>query len=451
MLRLFLGFAICGLLLFMAGPARGGEAPATLEDLAKENATLKKEIQDLRKLVEERLKPQEGVPVEEEKTLRQEIDELKKALPANKFPMLSSLKVELYGFIKLDASYDTAHVRPGNYAYWVDSEATNKHDNEFNMTANETRLGLSISGPQVGEAMTSGRFEMDFYGGGPENKSNPMLRLAYVKLDWPDYDFSVLAGQNWDIISPLAPSSINYIVNGFAGNIGYRRPQVRVSQAIEVNETSKVLFEGGLFRTIGDVPYTGGKDSGEDSGFPTLQGRMAITCPVLTEKPTTIGFSGHWGREEYDIPPGTTGDDVVFNTWSGNVDLTMPIAGPLSIRGEGYMGENLDSYVGGIGYGVNPAAGREIGVKGGWMCVSIVPNQSWEFNVGSGFEDNDKNDMVGMSASSRTRNRNFFGNVLYNISKAAQVGVELSQWKTDYKGTAPGRAVRVESAIKYKF
>ena len=451
MLRLWSGFAICAVLV-TAGLANGGEAPpATLEDLAKENATLKKELQDLRKLVEERLKPAEGVPAGEEKTLRQEIDELKKALPANKFPMLSSLKVELYGFIKLDASYDTAHVRPGNYAYWVDSEATNRHDNQFNMTANETRLGLNISGPQVGEVMTSGRFEMDFCGGGPENKSTPMLRLAYVKVDWPEYDFNIIAGQNWDIISPLAPNGINYLVNGFTGNIGYRRPQVRISQGVEVNETSKVLLEGGLFRTIGDVPYVGGVDSGSDSGFPTMQARMGITFPMLTAKPTTIGFSGHWGVEEYDIPPGTYGDDIAFNTWSGNVDLAMPIAGPLSLKAEGYMGENLDTYVGGIGYGVNPAAGREIAARGGWACFSIAPVQAWEFNVGGGFEDNDKNDMVGMAATSRTYNRNFFGNVLYNINKAAQVGIELSQWKTDYMGTAPGRAVRVESAIKYKF
>jgi len=441
-------------LLVVAGFAWAGEAPpVTLEDIVKENAALKKELQDLRKLVEDRLKPLEGAPVEEEKTLRQEIEELKKALPADKSPLLSSLKVELYGFIKLDASYDTARVRPGNYALYVDSEATNKHDNQFNVTANETRLGLNISGPKIegSEIVTSGRFEMDFYGGGAENKSNPMLRLAFVKVDWPEFDFSIIAGQNSDIISPLVPNTVNYPVNWYCGNIGYRRPQVRISQGIEVNESSKVLFEGGLVRTIGDIPYAGAVDSGADSGFPTIQARMGITFPLLTQKPTTIGFSGHYGVEEYDIPPGTTGDDVLFDTWSGNVDLAMPIAGPLSLKAEGHVGENLDAYLGGIGYGVNPAAAREIGAKGGWACFSIAPVQAWEFNIGSGFEDNDDGDMVDMDASSRIRNRNFFGNVLYNINTAAQVGIELSHWKTTYKDTDPGRAVRVESAIKYKF
>ena len=460
MLRLIFGIAVCGCLCCLPSLALGGEAPPptpTLDDLAKKNADLEKQVQELRKIVDQ-LKPKEGAPPLEEKSLREEIDALKKALPAAKPPVVSSVQAELYGFIKLDASYDTSHVRPGNYAYWVDSEETNRHDNQFNMTANETRIGVRLAGPKVGdEGMLKGQIEFDFYGGGLENKSTPMLRQAFGMIEWPNYDFSVLAGQTWDIISPLAPNSLNYIVNGFTGNIGYRRPQVRVTQGFEVDEQSKLKLEGGVTRTLGDTPvYVGDKkESGEDAGFPTMQGRVSLTFPLLTEKKTTLGVSGHWGQEEYDID--TAGSFHTFNTWSGNVDLDMPVAGIFGIKGECYTGKNLDTFVGGIGYGVNTIGAdtslwREIDAKGGWICGTITPTGSpWEFNLGTGTELNDRSDLASMPAKTRKANANVFGNAIYNINKAAQVGLEVSGWNTSYVAAADGNAIRVESAFKYKF
>ena len=466
MLRLFFGIAICASLCCLPCLALGGEAPPaapTLEDLARKNADLEKQVQELRKIVDQL----RVAPAEQPKGLQAEVDALKQA-PA-KPPVTSSVQVELYGFIKLDASYDTAHVRPGNYAYWVDSEDTNRHDNQFNMTANETRIGLRLNGPKVGEeGNVKGVFEFDFYGGGPENKSTPMLRQAYGMIEWPNYDFSVLAGQTWDIISPLAPNSLNYIVNGFTGNIGYRRPLVKLTQGVEVDEQTKLKLEGGVSRTMGDNPIflkddTTNKDdalkntfkeSGEDAGFPTAQGRVSVSFPCLTEKKTTIGISGHYGQEEFDTD--NTGTAHTFDTWSGNIDWDVPLTSAFGVKGEAYTGANLDTYVGGIGYGINTKGAestwREIESKGGWICASLTPTGSpWEFNLGTGTEINDRNDLDGMAANTRKTNANVFGNAIYNINKAAQVGLEVSGWDTGYTNVADGNAVRMESAFKYKF
>ncbi len=46
-------------------------------------------------------------------------------------PVWSTLDIQLYGYIKVDAAYDTTRTSPGNYVKWVDSEATKKNDNEF--------------------------------------------------------------------------------------------------------------------------------------------------------------------------------------------------------------------------------------------------------------------------------------------------------------------------------
>ena len=58
-----------------------------------------------------------------------------------------------------------------------------------------------------------------------ENKPTIMLRHAYVEVK--DDDFRFLAGQTWDVISPLNPNMLMYSVGWDGGNIGYRRAQFR--------------------------------------------------------------------------------------------------------------------------------------------------------------------------------------------------------------------------------
>ena len=87
--------------------------------------------------------------------------------------VLSSIDVQLYGYTRMDIGYDTSRVFPGNYAVYVKSEGTYNDDNQLSMTANQTRLGLNLSGPEVEGTKTTGKIEMDFYGGGgTENKPN---------------------------------------------------------------------------------------------------------------------------------------------------------------------------------------------------------------------------------------------------------------------------------------
>jgi hypothetical protein len=97
---------------------------------------------------------------------------------------------------------------------------------------------LNFSTPTANGIETSGKLEIDFYGGGPENKNLPMMRHAFMKLDWPKRGFSILAGQTSDVISPLVPSTVNYSVAWWVGDIGYRRPQLRLTKAFKAGANS---------------------------------------------------------------------------------------------------------------------------------------------------------------------------------------------------------------------
>jgi hypothetical protein len=181
---------------------------ADSDDLARENAELRRKLNQIDMELQ-------GL----KKTVMQQSGDPTDPLP---MPVWSSLDIQLYGFIKLDAAYDTSRIENGNYAKWVENESANDDDDQFNMTANQTKLGAKITGPDGEDMKTSGQVEVDFYEGGSENKARLMMRHAYMKLDWPEKRFNIIAGQTSDVISPLYPSTVNYSVYWWTGNIGYR-------------------------------------------------------------------------------------------------------------------------------------------------------------------------------------------------------------------------------------
>lgn len=428
-----------------------GVAFAQEEDLDKEN-------QELRKRVE---------------TLEADLAEVKSRIAettkADAEPEASSIQskygVQLYGFIKVDLAYMTARANDaGNYGRWVESEATNANDDQFNVTARESRFGLLFTGPDLASLRTSAKMEVDWYGGGTENKNVPMLRQAYLQLDWPKYSWTLLAGQTSDLFSPIAPYTLNYSVGWWIGNIGYRRPQIRLTKAFDLGGGFRLSPQVALARTIGhDWPYASSQDTGKDRGFPTVQARFELAFPLISGRQTTVGLSGHWGEEEYDRDAG--GEQVIATSWSANVDLLLPILSWLTFKGEFWTGANLDSYLGGIGQGVvvqttdglfvngANATGTLIDVwaiqsVGGWASLEARPWHRWIVGVGYSLDDPHEGDIP---SGARKRNSDVWGNVTYDITEAVRVGVELSYWETLYKEKASGDAIRVQTSLIYRF
>jgi hypothetical protein len=137
-----------------------------------------------------------------------------------------------------------------------------------------------------------------------------------------------------------------------------------------------------------------------------------------------------------------------------------PINKWLALKGEVFTGLNLDAYTGGIGQGVRnigtssvPNYDKEIASSGGWAAFELGPWDKWRFNVGAGIETPDGGDLAGSGSSLdvRTQNRSVFGNMIYSINKNAEVGLELSHWRTEYKGSGDAEAVRAQTSFMYKF
>ncbi|RKY06541.1 MAG: hypothetical protein DRP66_08575, partial [Planctomycetota bacterium] len=216
-----------------------------------------------------------------------------------------------------------------------------------------------------------------------------------------------------------------------------------------LNDVVDLKFEAALARTIGNMgaDFTPG-DAGEDTGFPGVQGRVSSTFPLFGKKLTSIGFSGHWAKEELDRT--ARGDPDHFDSWSLNVDLTQPVNNWLTVQAELFTGENLSAYLGGIGQGINTVSNREIGSRGGWIAAKLNPWAKWNFNIGVSIDDVDNSDLAGLTGG-REYNRSIFGNVIYSINKSTQVGFELSQWHTEYQDQRDADSVRAQTSLIYKF
>ena len=367
----------------------------------------------------------------------------------------TSYNFKFSGYFKADYSFDQARVSPGNYAIKV---LNGPEDEVTNMTARETRIGFDFSWADEG-IRSDAKLEFDFYGLGAapaslnsmENKAAPMLRHAYLKLTKGHW--TVLAGQTSDVISPLVPKTVNYTVGWAQGNIGYRRPQFRLSTWAGLG-SGKLTACVAATRTIGhdldqhwvegspdSLIGTGdGIDDGADSPMPTIQGRLGLEAGIGAKGHAAIGVSGHFGREEakittYDLAGGVLEKGSrELESWSFNVDLKVKLSDCLNLSGEYFMGQNLGAYLGGVLQDYSPTF-NEIGAKGGWGMISLVPGEKTVFNVGYCFDDPDEGDFIIPEESSGTMinmNSVFFGNIMYSVTKNVTAMIEGSYLKTTY-------------------
>jgi hypothetical protein len=364
----------------------------------------------------------------------------------------SGTNVQFYGFARFDASYDTGQIYPGNIALWVRPERLNNNDAEWNLTAGATRLGLNLSGPDTESMKLTGNIEFDFLTPTlAENNQVPRLRHGYLKAYWPASDFSIIAGQTWDVISSLIPFVDEPAIMWDAGNIGSRHPQLRLTKGFSTGQKGHVELAVAAARTIGEsnsLAETWNTDPGKDANMPTLQGRIAYSAPLLVKnQPATIGISGNYGQEEWDTD--IQGNHKTLDSWSCNLELTMPICPKMTLAGEYFTGSNLDDYYGGIGQGVNTSAIREIRSKGGWAALRFAFNPETSFSFGAGVDDPSNSDLS--AATARTKNQTIFGALVNKLTPNLILGLQLAQWKTDYYNGDRGNTLRAQSSLTYKF
>lgn len=341
-------------------------------------------------------------------------------------PAAQGFTLKPYGYIKADLTMDMGNPSQAdggfgtNYVRWIDP--VDDRPTTWGLTARQSRLGFDFVADPVGETTVLGKIETDFTNASAEHANVIKLRKAYLKVATPSLE--LLAGQEADIFSPLVPDTVNYLVGWWAGNIGFRRPQVRLTYKLGLGEQTGIDITAGVERTIG---VNSARDN-YDVGFPLLAGRIGFRSPALS-----LGISGHYGKERG--MDGATVLDETFETMSANLDLVIPLGKMLAITGEAYYGKNLASYFGGIGQGIVPKKDaaderEELTDMGFWAQLAFTPTESFIARLGH-MSDMPDEDQLG--AGTRTSNTCTFLNLNYMMVKDVWVALEGSLWKTEYK------------------
>jgi len=364
-----------------------------------------------------------------------------------------SFDLDWYGYVKLDAAYDNHKTSHGNFVMW---SAIGKENEQFNMTANQTRFGLKANGKNYKRVNVFAQVEFDLYGSPSgatvaQNKAMLQLRHAYFSLQYDN--FKLNAGQTSDIISPLNPSTLNYSVMWGIGNMGYRRPQISMYYTAQASEMTSVTFGGGFFRTIGnDLTPTfslaagetsDGEDDGTDAAIPSVQGIMDVKHKFESGASVRFGVSGLFGRLKTESNMGSFEE---YESWGMNGHVDVKASNSFGFKGEAFSGSNLGSYFGGI---LNSNTVEGIEAVGGWGALWFKTSPKVALNLGVGVDDPKDEDL---SNGSRSYNQMIYGNVNYSIVPQVVLGLEVGQVKTDYIGSdETSKSLRFQTAMTLKF
>jgi hypothetical protein len=362
-------------------------------------------------------------------------------------------KLKFYGLLRLDMDIDSQRPNSPQSPLFIaspDPGLGGKPDaGNFSMHPRLTRFGVDYSGPQVSGlwgAQLSGKLELDFENGGSESRQIIRIRHAYMELKKGDVSF--LAGQTWDLLSPLIPTVDNDTLLWNAGNIGDRRPQIQFSYQPKVGRGRwSIATAAGLTGAIDaqDLDNNTYRD-GEESGKPDFQARVGYGQPLwVSEQSASFGVSTFYGWENTSK---AIGGRTLFHAQATNVDYTLPLSRIVSLRGEGWWGRNMSDIRGGAGQGINVTNGREIRGRGGWSELTLRLSRYYSLHPGFSVDSPVPSDVP---IGGRTRNQvYYFGN---RITPGGDftIGADYLRWWTSFQGYKAALDNRINIFFQYAY
>lgn len=361
----------------------------------------------------------------------------------------SKYKIDIYGFIKLETIYDNTEVVRGDWLLYVKpGNSAESEQSVFSMNARHSRIGMKIKGPQVLKNGTvNALIETDFAGGFPNSSTaarQPLLRLrhAWVEINKPGWELRF--GQDWALIAGPFPNTTSFVVGAGKGNLWMRYPQIKytfkrkpLQLALSVNRpmAGNTKYDdnaGGDFDMVED---------GERTGKPWMMARA-----WLNTGRSIFSISGHYGQEQIDDLSSASHN---MASYSLNGDVILPM-GDLTLTFRGFMGENLNSFFGGVfqGFTRDATSVTNVASKGGWAQGKYTISPRWAITAGCGLDDPEDDDL---SSEMRSKNNWVFANAAFSLDENLIFMLEGEYLKTSYISEEAGENFRIQFVTYFKF
>jgi hypothetical protein len=234
-------------------------------------------------------------------------------------------------------------------------------DSRLTFQVAQTRFGFWINEP--GELR--GHLEFDFIDFG---KSSPtvqaLLRLRIATVEWsPVKDFTIAAGQDWDLPTPINPFGLNLVGGHFqAGNTGFMRQQVKaLYKAADSLEVALAVGLQGANATPKDAAI-------ELARVPTFSVRVTALLGSLGR----VGVGGL--ATQLRLSPGPMQRRTFAG--AGNLFGELTPTPTTTLRFEGYIGSNAAN-LGVLSIGQGRLA-EDVAEAGGFISVrqGFLSNQA---------------------------------------------------------------------------
>ena len=421
-----------GKLLFLlaVAPLAGQELAAILERLEKlesENRDLKREVKQLREMVEGKPSVPERLEIVERRVEEQASIKVE---AANRFP------VTLSGMALFQTFYNT---RGANTVDVPTTAAATPGRAAAGATFRQSVIGLRYNGPvTVWGGKVSGSIFMDFWDGNTEGGAPPFrIRTGDFTVDWATRSFS--AGVMRPLISPHDPSSMAYVGISpltSSGNLWRWQPQVRFEQ------------RAGWFKAQMALMQTAEESTGAPANLlnnrrrPGLEVRGVVGHTWNSDRSFEVGAGGHVSQSR--VGAQSLPSRIASIDW-----LVSPLP-KLSVSGFFFKGENLH-HLGALRQSFRVAANGVINTvhsTGGWGQVSVAATNRVTLNWFAGVHDDRDSDL---NRGQNGLNRSGGANVMVKMAPNVVLSLEGMRIRSNYIGTVNRRLNRYDISIAYLF
>jgi hypothetical protein len=299
-------------------------------------------------------------------------------LPSGSFK-LGNVSVTLGGFIEAAgiarSRNETADIASNFNTGIPLPNSPNYHQGEFRFSARQTRFSVLAQASPDEHTKLAAFAEFDLLGAAPtansveSNSYNPRLRHAYAAYDRTDWDFYVLAGQTWSLLT-MNKKGIGYLnaavnpplsidLNYIPGFTWARQPQIRVEKSFAADrfalaaslETPQTTFYTGPNRLL---PASSGTVTVVNDGGLGYAPTVTYSDNQLPDMIVKAAFDPLFGHfEAYGIARrfhdrlSTLGDGSNKDSWAGGggaAALVHLIPKYLDIQGSFLAGEGIGRY-----------------------------------------------------------------------------------------------------------
>jgi hypothetical protein len=321
------------------------------------------------------------------------------------------------------------------------------------VSARSSYLGAAAVGPCIGSLRSGGLVLVYFYSSTIlDDAYGFFLARAYGELKNEYWRYSI--GVDGDVINPLDPEMINWAAGRGGGNLGFLRAQFRVERYFHPSDLCQVTAQLALTDPTPTNYENFSLEEGltESNGWPNLEGRLALGVGPMVPRAGVcvhaheVGVSGLVG--ELRRTGNLVTPNAVADVWAVGADARVALTDRLGVKGEVYHGQTVGTYLGGIVQ--NFDADREgIRSTGGWGEVYYYWTPCLHSHFGYGIDDPLDRDLT---AGQARRNRFYFGNILWDVTRSLDVGFEVSYWETDYMPPlADNDAMVYDTRVRIKF